>query len=58
MHPIINKDRILKKILENKEMDFKNWVINIQAAGYNGAYTVYQNHRDQNEPCDKGQIKL
>ena len=39
-------------------MDFKNGVINIQAAGYIGAYTVYQNHRDQNEPCAKGQIKL
>ena len=39
-------------------MDFKNGVINIQAAGYIGAYMVYQNHRDQYQPCAKGQIKL
>ena len=30
-----------KKILENKEMEFKYGVINIQAMGYNGAFTVY-----------------
>ena len=32
-----HKDKILsKKLLENKEMDFKNGVKNIQAAVYNG----------------------
>ena len=30
-----------KNLFENKEMDFKNGVKNIQAAGYNGARTVY-----------------
>ena len=29
-----------KNLLENKDMDLKNGVINIQAAGYNGAHTV------------------
>ena len=37
----IHKDRIFwKNLLENKEMNFKNEVKNIQAAGYNGARTV------------------
>ena len=30
------------KLLENKEMVFKNVVINIQAAGYNEMHTVYK----------------
>ena len=30
-----------KNLLENKEMDFKNGIVNIQAAGYNGTRTVY-----------------
>jgi hypothetical protein len=31
----LHNDRISgKNLLENKEMDFKNWVENIQAAGY------------------------
>ena len=30
----------LKKLLENKEMIFKEWVKNIQTAVYNGARTV------------------
>ena len=35
------KDRIFcKKFLESKEMVFQNGVVNIQAAGYNGARTV------------------
>ena len=29
-----------KNLLENKEMDFKNGIKNIQVAGYNGAHTV------------------
>ena len=29
-----------KKLLEDKEMDFRNGVINIQTAGYNGAFRV------------------
>ena len=29
-----------KNLIEIKEMDFKNGVINIQAMGYNGARTV------------------
>ena len=29
-----------KILLKNKEMDFKNGVINIEAEGYNGAHTV------------------
>ena len=34
-------DRIFwKKLLENKELVFKNGVKNIQAAAYNGARTV------------------
>ena len=37
----VHKDRIFwKNLLENKEMVFKNGVINIEAAGYNGARTV------------------
>ena len=37
----IQKDRIFSKnLLENKEMDFKNGVENIQTAGNNGACTV------------------
>ena len=37
----INKDRIFpKSLLENKIMDFKNGVINIQTTGYNGACTI------------------
>ena len=37
----MHKDRIFpKNLLENKEMDIKNGVINIQTAGYNGAHTV------------------
>ena len=37
----IHKDRnFWKNLLENKEMDFKNGVKNIQAAAYNGARTV------------------
>ena len=44
-NPLLNtnpKDRMFwKKLLEHKEMDFKNGVINIQAEGYNGARTVY-----------------
>ena len=36
----VHKDRIFpKNLLENKEMDFKNGVKNIQTAGYNGART-------------------
>ena len=36
----INKDRIFwKNLLENKEMDFKKYIFNIQAAGYNGTRT-------------------
>ena len=31
---------MIKNVLENKEMVFKNWVKNIQAAAYNGAGTV------------------
>ena len=39
----IHKDRIFwKKLLENKEMVFKNEVKNIQATAYNGARTVSQ----------------
>ena len=39
----IHKDRISwKKLLENKEMVFKNWVKAIQAAAYNGARTIYK----------------
>ena len=30
-----------KNLLENKEMDFKNGVKYIQAAGYNGTHKVY-----------------
>ena len=30
-----------ENLLENKEMDFKNGVKNIQTAGYNGARTVF-----------------
>ena len=42
----IHKDRILwKNLLENKEMDFKNGVKNIPAAGYNGARTVDYIHQ-------------
>ena len=38
----IHKDRIFsKKLLENKEMDFKNQAMNIQAAGYSSACTVW-----------------
>ena len=33
--------KILKNPTKNKEMDFKNGVVNIHAAGYNGACTVY-----------------
>ena len=31
-----------KYLIEIKEMDFKNGVIDIQAMGYNGARTVYE----------------
>ena len=37
----IHKERILWKNLETKEMVFKNGVKTIQAAGYNGARTIY-----------------
>ena len=37
----VHKARILwKNILENKEMAFKNGVVNLQAAGYNCTRTV------------------
>ena len=32
---------VVKKLLENKEMDFKNWVTNIQIMGYNGTHMVH-----------------
>ena len=49
----IGKDRIFwKKLLENKEIDFKNGVENIQAAGNNGARMVFR------LPIDKGVILL
>ena len=38
----IQKDSIFWKNLKNKEMVFKNGVINIQAAAYNGAHTVFK----------------
>ena len=39
----IHKDRIFPKhLLENKEMDFKNGVKNIQTTGYTGARTVHK----------------
>ena len=37
---ILNDKFFWTKLLENKEMDFKNGAINIQAAGYNGAHMV------------------
>ena len=37
---VIRTEFSKKKLLENKEMDFKNGVKNIQAAGYNGLCTV------------------
>jgi hypothetical protein len=33
----------VKNLLENKEMNFKNWVKNMQNAGYNGARAVVGN---------------
>ena len=40
---IIHKVRIFpKKLLGNKEMNFKNGVINIQTVGYNVARTVFE----------------
>ena len=39
----VHKAKIFwKNLLENKEMVFKNGVKSIQAAGYNGARTVYE----------------
>ena len=34
-----------KNLLKNKEMIFKNGVINIQAAGFNGASLVIKSYR-------------
>ena len=31
----------LKNLLENREIGFKNGVMNIHAMGYNGVHTVY-----------------
>ena len=39
---IHNEKNFWKSLLENKEMGFKNGVKNIQAAGYNGARTVFE----------------
>ena len=39
----MHKDRIFpKNLLENKEIDFKNGVKNIQTTGYTGARTVHK----------------
>ena len=35
-------DFFQKKLLENKEMDFKSAVKNIQTTGYNGASMVFE----------------
>ena len=38
----IHKDRnFFKKLLENKEIVFKEWVKNKQTAAYNGTHIVY-----------------
>ena len=48
MHAIITRSWLQgqnfmkNKLLENKEMYFKNGIINIQTVGYNAAHTVDQ----------------